>query len=85
MGEVRAGGGLDNPSDGPGLGLGLGAGQPLHSLRAPSARRDKRACANPNPTPTPGERHFAQELRSVNLGASYEMSEWKQVSPKINV
>ena len=32
-----------------------------------------------DPMPDAGERHFAQELRSVNLGASYEMSEWKQV------
>ncbi len=32
--------------------------------------------------PDAGERHFAQELRSVNLGASYEMSEWKQTQQK---
>merc|ERR1711998_559580 len=32
--------------------------------------------------PDAGERHFAQELRSVNLGASYEISEWKQLQEK---
>jgi len=35
-----------------------------------------------DPMPDAGERHFAQELRSVNLGASYEMSEWKQLQEK---
>ena len=35
-----------------------------------------------DPMPDAGERHFAQELRSVNLGASYEVSEWKQLQEK---
>ena len=35
-----------------------------------------------DPMPDAGERHFAQELRSVNLGASYEISEWKQLQEK---
>jgi ATP-dependent RNA helicase DHX8/PRP22 len=35
-----------------------------------------------DPMPDAGERHFAQELRSVNLGASYEMTEWKQLQEK---
>ena len=28
--------------------------------------------------PDKGERHFAQELRSINVGGSFEMPEWKQ-------
>jgi ATP-dependent RNA helicase DHX8/PRP22 len=35
-----------------------------------------------DPMPDAGERHFAQELRSVNLGTNYEMSEWKQLQEK---
>jgi len=38
-----------------------------------------------DPMPDAGERHFAQELRSVNLGASYELSEWKQLQQKKNL
>ena len=28
--------------------------------------------------PEDGERHFAQELRSINIGGSFELPEWKQ-------
>ena len=28
--------------------------------------------------PDKGERHFAQELRSINVGGSFELPEWKQ-------
>lgn len=28
--------------------------------------------------PEQGERHFAQELKSINLGGSFELPEWKQ-------
>ena len=28
--------------------------------------------------PESGERHFAQELRSINIGGSFEIPEWKQ-------
>lgn len=31
-----------------------------------------------DPMPEDGERHFAQELRSINIGGSFEMPEWKQ-------
>ena len=30
-----------------------------------------------DPMPEQGERHFAQELRSINVGGSYELPEWK--------
>ena len=30
-----------------------------------------------DPMPEQGERHFAQELRSINVGGSFEMPEWK--------
>lgn len=33
-----------------------------------------------DPMPQVGERHFAQELKSINLGGSFEMPEWKQKS-----
>ena len=31
-----------------------------------------------DPMPASGERHFAQELRSINIGGSFELPEWKQ-------
>lgn len=31
-----------------------------------------------DPMPDDGERHFAQELRSINIGGSFELPEWKQ-------
>lgn len=31
-----------------------------------------------DPMPAVGERHFAQELRSINIGGSLELPEWKQ-------
>ena len=31
-----------------------------------------------DPMPEQGERHFAQELRSINVGGSFELPEWKQ-------
>ncbi len=31
-----------------------------------------------DPMPQVGERHFAQELRSININASFELPEWKQ-------
>eukprot|EP01039_Chlorochromonas_danica_P009929 gene9929-10979_t len=31
-----------------------------------------------DPLPQAGERHFAQELRSINIGGSFELPEWKQ-------
>ena len=31
-----------------------------------------------DPLPQAGERHFAQELRSINIMGSFEMPEWKQ-------
>jgi ATP-dependent RNA helicase DHX8/PRP22 len=31
-----------------------------------------------DPMPQQGERHFAQELRSINIGGSFELPEWKQ-------
>ena len=31
-----------------------------------------------DPMPDDGERHFAQELRSINIGGSLELPEWKQ-------
>lgn len=31
-----------------------------------------------DPMPQVGERHFAQELRSINIGGSLELPEWKQ-------
>jgi ATP-dependent RNA helicase DHX8/PRP22 len=31
-----------------------------------------------DPLPESGERHFAQELRSINMGGSFELPEWKQ-------
>ncbi len=31
-----------------------------------------------DPMPQTGERHFAQELRSINIGGSFELPEWKQ-------
>lgn len=31
-----------------------------------------------DPMPAVGERHFAQELRSINIGGSFELPEWKQ-------
>lgn len=31
-----------------------------------------------DPMPDEGERHFAQELRSINIGGSFELPEWKQ-------
>lgn len=31
-----------------------------------------------DPMPQVGERHFAQELRSINIGGSFELPEWKQ-------
>lgn len=31
-----------------------------------------------DPMPAAGERHFAQELRSINIGSSLELPEWKQ-------
>eukprot|EP01041_Mallomonas_annulata_P002732 gene2732-5380_t len=33
-----------------------------------------------DPMPERGERHFAQELRSINTGGSFEIPEWKQKS-----
>lgn len=33
-----------------------------------------------DPMPEQGERHFAQELRSINVGGSFELPEWKQKS-----
>jgi ATP-dependent RNA helicase DHX8/PRP22 len=30
-----------------------------------------------DPMPESGERHFAQELRSINIGGSFELPEWK--------
>ena len=30
-----------------------------------------------DPMPDSGERHFAQELRSINIGGSFELPEWK--------
>ena len=33
-----------------------------------------------DPMPEKGERHFAQELRSINIGGSFELPEWKQKS-----
>ncbi|DBA04828.1 TPA: hypothetical protein N0F65_004465 [Lagenidium giganteum] len=33
-----------------------------------------------DPMPEAGERHFAQELRGINMGSTYEMPEWKQKS-----
>lgn len=33
-----------------------------------------------DPMPEAGERHFAQELRGINMGSSFEMPEWKQKS-----
>lgn len=33
-----------------------------------------------DPMPDAGERHFAQELRGINMGSSFEMPEWKQKS-----
>ena len=33
-----------------------------------------------DPMPESGERHFAQELRSINMGGSFEVPEWKQKS-----
>jgi ATP-dependent RNA helicase DHX8/PRP22 len=30
-----------------------------------------------DPMPAVGERHFAQELRSINIGGSFELPEWK--------
>ncbi|CAM9579809.1 unnamed protein product [Ectocarpus fasciculatus] len=31
-----------------------------------------------DPMPERGERHFAQELRSINVGGNFELPEWKQ-------
>jgi ATP-dependent RNA helicase DHX8/PRP22 len=31
-----------------------------------------------DPMPEAGERHFAQELRGINMGSSFEIPEWKQ-------
>ncbi|KAJ0405555.1 hypothetical protein P43SY_009604 [Pythium insidiosum] len=33
-----------------------------------------------DPMPDDGERHFAQELRGINMGSTFEMPEWKQKS-----
>lgn len=33
-----------------------------------------------DPMPEAGERHFAQELRGINMGSSFELPEWKQKS-----
>ncbi|RLN53802.1 hypothetical protein BBJ29_008484 [Phytophthora kernoviae] len=33
-----------------------------------------------DPMPEAGERHFAQELRGINMGTSFELPEWKQKS-----
>jgi ATP-dependent RNA helicase DHX8/PRP22 len=33
-----------------------------------------------DPMPELGERHFAQEVRSINIGGSFELPEWKQKS-----
>ncbi|TYZ68337.1 hypothetical protein PybrP1_000722 [[Pythium] brassicae (nom. inval.)] len=33
-----------------------------------------------DPMPEAGERHFAQELRGINMGSTFEMPEWKQKS-----
>jgi ATP-dependent RNA helicase DHX8/PRP22 len=33
-----------------------------------------------DPMPEVGERNFAQEIRSINIGGSFEMPEWKQKS-----
>ena len=33
-----------------------------------------------DPMPEQGERHFAQELKSINVGGSFELPEWKQKS-----
>ena len=30
-----------------------------------------------DPMPESGERHFAQELRGINMGGSFEIPEWK--------
>ena len=35
-----------------------------------------------DPLPEAGERHFAQELRSVNLAGSFQLSEWKEKQQK---
>lgn len=35
-----------------------------------------------DPMPDRGERHFAQELRSINIGGSFELPEWKEKSQK---
>lgn len=31
-----------------------------------------------DPVPEAGERHFAQELRSINIGDNLAMPEWKE-------
>ena len=31
-----------------------------------------------DPLPDQGERHFAQELRGINIGGSFELPEWKK-------
>ena len=64
----------------------------LHQNQLSKERRDlKQAQANnlidsipkdlskpwEDPMPEQGERHFAQELRSINVGGSYELPEWK--------
>eukprot|EP00644_Phytophthora_capsici_P016977 jgi/Phyca11/557566/estExt2_Genewise1Plus.C_PHYCAscaffold_1420001 len=33
-----------------------------------------------DPMPDAGERHFAQELRGINMGSTFELPEWKQKS-----
>ncbi|KAI9911940.1 hypothetical protein PsorP6_009007 [Peronosclerospora sorghi] len=33
-----------------------------------------------NPMPEAGERHFAQELRGINMSSTFELPEWKQKS-----
>ncbi|KAH7488378.1 hypothetical protein PRIC1_007506 [Phytophthora ramorum] len=33
-----------------------------------------------DPMPEAGERHFAQELRGINMGSTFELPEWKQKS-----
>lgn len=38
-----------------------------------------------DPVPEAGERHFAQELRSINLGDNMSMPEWKEQAQKKNL
>lgn len=35
-----------------------------------------------DPMPEKGERHFAQELRSINIGSTFELPEWKAKTQK---